>query len=40
MHELMSEDSLVISGCDGDETKTWTQSEYLPDPFDENTLMK
>jgi cytidine deaminase len=40
MHELMSEDSLVISCCDGDETKTWTQSEYLPDPFDENTLLK
>ena len=33
MHELMSEDSLVVSCCDGDETRAWTRSECLPDPF-------
>ena len=33
MHELMGEDSLVVSCCDGDETRAWTRSEYLPDPF-------
>ena len=33
MHELMCEDSLVVSCCDGDETRAWTRSEYLPDPF-------
>jgi len=40
MHELMAEDSLVISCCDGDETRAWTRSEYLPDPFVPDALLK
>lgn len=39
MHELMGDDSLVVSCCDGDDIKTWTRSEYLPDPFAEETLL-
>jgi cytidine deaminase len=34
MQELMAEDSEVISCCDSDEIKVWTQDEYLPDPFE------
>ena len=33
MHEMMAEESQVISCCDGDMYKTWTRKEYLPDPF-------
>ena len=33
MHEMMAEESQVISCCDGDGYKTWTRKEYLPDPF-------
>ena len=33
MHEMMAEDSQVISCCDGDIYKIWTRKEYLPDPF-------
>lgn len=33
MHEMMAEDSQVISCCDGDNYKIWTRKEYLPDPF-------
>lgn len=33
MHEMMAEESQVISCCDGDAYKTWTRKEYLPDPF-------
>jgi cytidine deaminase len=33
MHEMMAEESQVISCCDGEEYKTWTRKEYLPDPF-------
>jgi len=33
MHELMAAGSLVLSCCDGDETRIWTRDEYLPDPF-------
>jgi cytidine deaminase len=40
MHELMAADSLVISCCDGDESKTWTRSEYMPDPFVPDVLLK
>lgn len=40
MDELMSADSLVISCCDGDETRTWTRPEYMPDPFIPDTLLK
>ncbi len=34
MHELMAEESEVISCCDSDESKVWTRDEYLPNPFD------
>ena len=40
MHELMGEDSLVVSCCDGDETRAWTRSEYLPDPFVPDSAFK
>ena len=33
MHEMMAEESRVISCCDTDVYKTWTRKEYLPDPF-------
>lgn len=33
MQELMAPDSLVASCSDGDVTRTWTASDYLPDPF-------
>ncbi len=33
MHEMMAEESQVISCCDADGYKTWTKNEYLPDPF-------
>ncbi len=33
MHEMMAEESQVISCCDGDIYKTWSRKEYLPDPF-------
>lgn len=33
MHELMADASQVISCCDGEKIKTWSKSEYLPDPF-------
>ncbi len=33
MHEMMAEESRVISCCDGDVYRTWTREEYLPDPF-------
>ena len=34
MHELMADESQVISCCDGKKFKTWSKIEYLPDPFD------
>lgn len=40
MHELMAADSLVVSCCDGEEIKSWTRPEYLPDPFVPGTLLK
>ncbi len=40
MHELMAADSLVVSCCDGDETRSWTPSEYLPDPFVPDALLR
>jgi len=40
MHELMAADSLVFSCCDGEESRTWTRSEYLPDPFVPDVLLK
>jgi len=33
MHEMMAEDSQVISCCDGDQYKSWSKKEYLPDAF-------
>ncbi len=33
MHEMMAEQSQVISCCDGDVYKTWARKEYLPDAF-------
>ena len=33
MHEMMAEESQVISCCDGDDNKLWSRKEYLPDPF-------
>jgi len=39
MHELMGEGSLVVSCCDGDETRSWARSEYLPDPFVPGSLL-
>ena len=38
MRELMSEDSVVWSTCDGDEVRCWTAQEYLPDPFTPESL--
>jgi cytidine deaminase len=40
MHELMAPDSIIVSCCDGDETRSWTRSEYLPDPFVPDALLK
>lgn len=40
MHELMAEDSVVVSCCDGNEYRAWTRSEYLPDPFVPDVLLK
>jgi cytidine deaminase len=34
MHEMMAEDSLVIACCDGEDVKTWSPQQYLPDAFD------
>ena len=33
MHEMMAEESQVISCCDGDEVTSWTRKEHLPDAF-------
>lgn len=40
MHELMAPDSLVVSCCDGEHTLRWTPSQYLPDPFVPDVLLK
>lgn len=40
MHELMGQDSEVISCCDGDHRLHWAPSQYLPDPFDPSVLLK
>lgn len=39
MHELMAEDSQVISCCDGEQQLLWSPSQYLPDPFDPSVLL-
>ena len=33
MRELMSRDSVVYSFCDSDDMRSWSASDYLPDPF-------
>ena len=38
MRELMSEDSRVVSCCDGDATRHWSAEDYLPDPFTPESL--
>jgi cytidine deaminase len=40
MHELMAADSLVVSCCDGAQSRAWTRPEYLPDPFVPDVLLK
>jgi cytidine deaminase len=40
MHELMAADSLVVSCCDGNERRSWTPSEYLPEPFVPDVLLR
>ncbi len=39
MHELMAEDSEVISCCDGEDVRRWRRAEYLPDPFTPGALL-
>ena len=39
MHELMAPDGLVVSCCDADEVRTWTRSDYLPEPFSAEVLL-
>ena len=38
MRELMSDDSVVFSFCDTGEVRSWTASDYLPDPFTPESL--
>jgi cytidine deaminase len=38
MRELMSEGSRVYSFCDGDAVRSWSASDYLPDPFTPESL--
>ncbi len=33
MHEMMTQESQVISCCDGDAYRVWNRKEYLPDAF-------
>jgi cytidine deaminase len=40
MHELMAEDSLVVSCCDGADSKAWRHSEYLPQPFSADAILR
>lgn len=40
MHELMAADSLVVSCCDGSDTRSWTRAGFLPDPFGRESLLK
>jgi cytidine deaminase len=39
MHELMAENSVVVSCCDTDDVMAWTRSEYLPDAFTPESLL-
>jgi cytidine deaminase len=38
MLELMSEDSVVYSFCDTDEVRSWSPSDYMPDPCTPESL--
>jgi cytidine deaminase len=38
MLELMAADALVVSCCDGEELKSWSRLDYLPDPFTPDAL--
>ena len=40
MHELMSDDSVLLSCCDSNDTLRWLHSEYLPDPFVPEALQR
>ena len=40
MHELMSSESLVLSCCDSEHVLRWEPSQYLPDPFVPDALLK
>jgi cytidine deaminase len=40
MHELMAQESLVVSCCDSEDAVRWSPSEYLPDPFVRDVLLK
>lgn len=33
IHELMAEDALIISCCDGKDHLAWSSEDLLPDPF-------
>lgn len=34
MHELLSEDAVIVSCCDTDQTRTWGVDALIPDPFE------
>ena len=34
MHEMMSDESRVVSCCDGDGIRVWARDEHLPDAFE------
>jgi cytidine deaminase len=38
MHELMAPGSLVATCCDGEATRIWPGTEYLPEPFTPEAL--
>lgn len=39
MHELMTENYLVLSCCDGQQVRAWHDDACLPDPFDAGVLL-
>jgi cytidine deaminase len=34
MHELLGENAVVVSCCDGDQNRTWNMQQLIPDPFE------
>lgn len=38
MFELMADDSLVVSCCDGEEVRSWRREDLLPDSFSPSDL--